>query len=290
MKIPKILTETPTMEHPTMGFPTRDHPLMGFPTMEHPAMEHPTTKNPLFDLPPAFLVDSDGDGVIDPWDCQPFNPNADGFLGTLVQKAKAFVKPDSGRAARRRATVRQTVSRGVSRGVSAARGGIRTAIRRAPIHVSRRRAAERRAGVVGRVKNIHKRLTTSRLPVRGGRVQPFEAYSHAAAAGRRQKIAGKLERVGSKLGVNFGRAADRRTGVQADMSGRLADVRDATKLQPAFEMRRLLQPIHPTRPQATRPQATRPQATRPQATRPQVQTQHERTYDLPEPDLDASEW
>lgn len=221
--------------------------------------EVPDWDEPRFENPLAVGADSDGDGVIDPWDCQPFNPDADGFLGDLYQRAKKFVAPD-----RRRAAVSRAVSSRISRGVSSTRGGISSVrgriskvARRAPIHVSRRRAAERRAQVVGRAKDVHKRVTTSRLPVRDGRVQPFEKYSAEAAAGRRKPIMRKMERIGAKVGVDFGRAADRR-----------ADMRTAMKLNPIMDPSRMFWIPTQRTPQRMRRRAS----------------------DLPEPDLDTGGW
>ena len=222
--------------------------------------EVPNWDEPKFDDPITVTADSDGDGVIDPWDCQPFNPDADGFLGDMYQQAKNFVTPNRQRAADRRAAVGRAVSSGVSSargGVRSVRGSVRKAVRKAPIHVSRQRAADRRARVVGRVRDVHKRATTSSLPVRDGRVQPFAShkYSAEAAAGRRQLIGAKLERAGAKVGVDFGRAADRR-----------ADLRAATKLHPIMDVNKMSFGF------------------------PQSARMRRRARDLPEPNLDSSDW
>lgn len=220
----------------------------------------PQWDEPKFENPLAVRTDTDGDGVIDPWDCQPFNPYADGFLGDMYQQAKKFVAPDRPRAVDRRAAVSRAVSSRISStrgGISSVRGRISKVVRRAPIHVSRRRAAERRAQVVVRAKGGHKRVTTSRLPVRDGRVQPFENYSAGAAAGRRKSVMVKMERSGAKVGVDFGRAADRR-----------ADLRAAMKLNPLMA---------PGRMSGIPTQRT-------------PQRKHRRASDLPEPNLNTSDW
>lgn len=46
---------------------------------------------PWFETPSAFTFDSDADGVIDPWDCEPHNPDADGERDAAF-KAAAFVR------------------------------------------------------------------------------------------------------------------------------------------------------------------------------------------------------
>lgn len=102
---------------------------------------------PRFETPSSFVFDSDADGVIDPWDCEPFNPDADGVFGDawkrVASRVRQATRVDYGRAAARRAAVR----RAVTHRVAPVTRWVRAAVARAPVHVSRERAAERRADV-----------------------------------------------------------------------------------------------------------------------------------------------
>ena len=82
---------------------------------------HVFPATPRFETPSAFVFDSDGDGVIDPWDCQPSNPGADSprdaalkvalVRAVQARKAAQVARVNYRLAAGRRATVMNPVSR-----------------------------------------------------------------------------------------------------------------------------------------------------------------------------------
>jgi hypothetical protein len=239
---------------------------------------------PRFETPSALVFDSDADGVLDPWDCEPFNPEADGWFGDVWKKyvtpkvkkysssykkysssgkkyvkkysssykkysssgkkyasshvkkykktikkykpsVKQFAKVDFKRAADRRVAVKRAFSQKAVP-VTAA---IRAAAAKAPVHVSRERAAERRADLVSALGVDFGRAAERRADVQaagvlgapkqilrgiagmgevfaakpGAGARPFAAYTPAGAAERRADLlsgissfAGKLSPIG----------------------------------------------------------------------------------------------
>lgn len=163
---------------------------------------------PLFEAPHDLMFDSDADGVIDPWDCQPFNPDADGWFGDawrrVTSRVRQATRVDYGRAAARRATVR----RAVSRRVAPVTRRVRAAVARAPVHVSRERAAVRRADVKRVIARKAAPVTAAvRAAVARAPIHPSGERAVARRAG-----------AASALGVDFGRAADRRAAVVSGIS------------------------------------------------------------------------
>lgn len=189
---------------------------------------------PRSEVPHDMVFDSDGDGFIDPWDCQPFNPEEDGFWGDVwksvtsrvkqtTSRVKRATRVDYGRASARRSSVRRAVTRraapvtrrvraAVTRRIAPVTRRVRTAVARAPIHVSRERAADRRATVTRAVSARAAPVTAAvRAAVARAPIHP----SGERAVARRADLA-------SAFGVDFGRAADRRAAVVSGISAAAA--------------------------------------------------------------------
>lgn len=217
--------------------------------------ETPNFDTPIFAVPGMGGIDSDRDGVIDPWDCQPFNPDADGLVGDIITGARerissgistvrTYVKPDYKRAAGRRQAVRQRVSGGARHVTRTIKQRVRQ-VRQ--IRPSASRAKERRAAVMGKVQGVRKKLHEVRTfvapPSRvtpSGKIQPFAGYTPEAAAGRRATIAKKLG-INLNLGIDFGRAKERRATVRETVATglTLSPPRIADILKPLPQQRQM---------------------------------------------------
>ncbi len=160
---------------------------------------------PRFELPSNLIFDSDADGVIDPWDCEPFNPDAEGWFGDAWKRATSYVRRatrvDYGRAAARRASVR----RAVSRKAAPVTRRVRAAVRRVPTRPSRERAAERRQAVK---RTISRKTAPVTRKVR-------EVVAKAPIHPSLERAAERRAGVAAKFGVDFTRAAERRADVRA---------------------------------------------------------------------------
>ena len=272
MEIPRILTETPNFDVPT-------------------GMKR-LTETPNFDVPTGIVSDTDRDGVIDPWDCQPFNPDEDGLIGDIVRRVAGAVKPNYPRAAARRAAVRGHISRGIGSGVRTIRqiGGI--------VKPNYPRAARRRAAVGKRVRRTVKSLRIDTSP--------------EAAAGRRAKIKTGLVKIGRRVAADetgaiaasartlggiagMGAATrqhiERNTAIPAARQQVLAftapDIAFGIPAYLAGVGRQQIAPQTPSAPSTARSVA-RSGGQRYTGT-PRMRRRG-RAYGLPEPDLDASEW
>ena len=203
---------------------------------------------PRFEAPHDLIFDSDGDGFIDPWDCQPFNPEEDGFWGDVwksvtsrvkrtTSRVKRATRVDYGRAAARRSSVRRTVRRtasrvsgraastrrAVTRRIAPVTRRVRTAVARAPVHVSRERAADRRESVTRAVSvraapvTAAVRAAVARAPIHISRERAAErratVVSGISAAAAPVTAAVRTAVARAPIHVSRERAADRRAAL-----------------------------------------------------------------------------
>ena len=94
-----------------------------------------------------WMPDSDGDGVVDPWDCVPWDPNQQGIFGDAWAAAKRIASPYVRRAQRTYTSARADVGRAASRTYQTSRRAATAAVMRSrPVRTLR--AAARTVRVV----------------------------------------------------------------------------------------------------------------------------------------------
>ncbi len=136
------------------------------------------------------LRDTDRDSVPDVYDCKPYDPTRDGFWGDAFRRVTRTVRAVVSRAPihvsrTRAASRRAAVSRAVTPSVRRITRTARAVVSRAPIHVSRERAGRRREAVrEGVVRLTRPAVTTAKATI-------------------------------ARTGIDYGRAEQRRATVMA---------------------------------------------------------------------------
>jgi len=110
------------------------------------------------------MRDTDRDNVPDAYDCKPLDPNRDGFFGDVFRRvtrtAKEVVRRAPIHPSRARAAQRRAaVRRAVTPSIRRVTRTAKEVVRRAPIHPSRERAARRRESVRRKITHAVKPVT-----------------------------------------------------------------------------------------------------------------------------------
>ena len=114
--------------------------------------EVPNWDEPKFEEPLAVGADSDGDGVIDPWDCQPFNPAEQGWFDdkawSHARRQKQQRKQQQGKQwqelRRQRRQRRQAQPSSQSQSTAPKESGLAAFMRRRAVNAARNPGRQRR--------------------------------------------------------------------------------------------------------------------------------------------------
>jgi len=132
------------------------------------------------------LRDTDHDKIPNMFDCDPFDPTRDGFFGDVFRRvtraARAVIRRAPIHPSRARAAQRRAaVRRAVTPHIRHITRAARSVVRRAPIHPSRERAASRRAAA-------RREITRAVRPVTS-RIREVRKYVALPATVRRERVA-----------------------------------------------------------------------------------------------------
>ena len=140
-----------------------------------------------------WMPDRDGDGVVDPWDCVPWDPDQQGILSDAVAEARRIVSPHVSRAQRAYAGARSGVGRVIRRTYQTAHRVGATVARHSP-SVQRTRTAIRYARApVRELKKDYRYVTgkgaTERYVTEGKGYRSEVIMKHPTLLGDIKKVA-----------------------------------------------------------------------------------------------------